>query len=46
MPVGLRGVARRSFSNKFSELAEAEGFAVAYIEAVETASFRRCSPSG
>ena len=39
MPVGLRGVGKTVLLNKFSELAEAEGFAVAYIEAVETGQF-------
>lgn len=39
MPVGLRGVGKTVLLNRFSELGDVEGFAVAYIEAVETGQF-------
>lgn len=41
MPVGLRGVGKTVLLNRFSEIAEHEGVAVAFIEAPETEAFPR-----
>ena len=40
MPIGLRGVGKTVLLNRFSEIAENEGFRWAYIEAPETKDFR------
>jgi len=40
MPIGLRGVGKTVLLNRFSDIAEAEGLKVAFIEAPETGDFR------
>lgn len=40
MPIGLRGVGKTVLINRFSEIAEQEGFQVGFIEAPETGDFR------
>ena len=40
MPIGLRGVGKTVLLNRFSEIARAEGLAVAFIEAPESDDFR------
>ena len=40
MPIGLRGVGKTVLLNRFSEIARAEGFEVAFIESPETKDFR------
>jgi len=40
MPIGLRGVGKTVLINRFSEIAEHEGFQVGFIEAPETGDFR------
>lgn len=40
MPIGLRGVGKTVLLNRFSEIAEQEGLAVAFIEAPEAGDFR------
>jgi len=40
MPIGLRGVGKTVLINRFSEIAEHEGFHVGFIEAPETGDFR------
>ncbi len=40
MPIGLRGVGKTVLLNRFSEIATAEGFQVAFIEAPEAKDFR------
>lgn len=39
MPVGLRGVGKTVLLNRFSEMAERDGFATAFIEATEVGNF-------
>ena len=39
MPVGLRGVGKTVLLNRFSEMAEPDGFATAFIEATESGNF-------
>ena len=39
MPVGLRGVGKTVLLNRFSEMAERDGFATAFIEAPEVGNF-------
>jgi long-subunit acyl-CoA synthetase (AMP-forming) len=39
MPTGLRGVGKTVLLNRFSEIAEQEGFPVAFVEAPETGEF-------
>ena len=40
MPIGLRGVGKTVLLNRFTEIAEAEGMLVAYIESPETGDLR------
>lgn len=40
MPIGLRGVGKTVLLNRFSEVAEAEGLAVGFIEAPESGNFK------
>lgn len=40
MPIGLRGVGKTVLINRFTEIAENEGFQVGFIEAPETGDFR------
>lgn len=40
MPIGLRGVGKTVLLNRFSEIAEDEGFYIGFIEAPETKDFR------
>ncbi|HXH25367.1 MAG TPA: hypothetical protein VNI78_08970 [Vicinamibacterales bacterium] len=40
MPVGLRGVGKTVLLNRFSEIAEHEGFKVAFIESPENGDLR------
>jgi len=40
MPIGLRGVGKTVLLNRFAEIAEAQGFAVGFIEAPEAGDFR------
>ncbi|MEJ1087915.1 ATP-binding protein [Microbacterium sp. Mu-80] len=40
MPIGLRGVGKTVLLNRFTEIAENEGLAVAFIEAPETGDLR------
>jgi hypothetical protein len=40
MPIGLRGVGKTVLLNRFTEIAEREGFAVGFIEAPESGDFR------
>jgi hypothetical protein len=40
MPIGLRGVGKTVLLNRFTEIADQEGFAVGFIEAPESGDFR------
>lgn len=40
MPIGLRGVGKTVLLNRFTEIADREGFAVGFIEAPESGDFR------
>jgi hypothetical protein len=40
MPIGLRGVGKTVLLNRFTEIAEAQGVAVGFIEAPESGDFR------
>ena len=40
MPIGLRGVGKTVLLNRFAQIAQQEGFEVAFIEAPETGEFR------
>lgn len=40
MPIGLRGVGKTVLLNRFAEIGEAEGFALAFIESPESANLR------
>jgi Cdc6-like AAA superfamily ATPase len=39
MPVGLRGVGKTVLLNRFAEMAEADGYSIAFIEASEAGNF-------